>query len=97
MSQLLLTPDTVIARVAATSAETEQALNVAATTIRVRNLGPNTVYLDVKTGVTTANGYPMIANAAEDFETEQGTESLFFICAAAETAAVHIIEQVIDR
>jgi hypothetical protein len=59
--------------------------------VTVRNAGPNTVYLSPTAGVTTATGFGIPANTTETLNVASGG-LLYGVCAAAETATVHVWE-----
>ena len=74
------------------------ALDRSTTRFRLRNNGPNDVYWSTATGVTAlaaGNGYPLVnGEESEVFGKEAQTNmDLFFVCDAAETASVKILEE----
>ena len=78
-------------RTAATAVEDSHTVGPQTTMVRIRNLGPNTVFFGAVTGITDVTGYPIVNGESEDVPIVPGTE-IFVICSAAETAAVHWLE-----
>lgn len=74
---------------------TEEALTDAAAAFELYNDGPNTVYWSTDTGVTTATGFPLVNGEKSPVypKDPQMPLSLYFVCAAAETASVRVLEQ----
>ena len=77
------------------SGATAEALRRSTKRFRMYNAGPDTVYWSTKTGVTTANGFPLAAGEKmEPLGKEAQTDlDLYFVCAATETATVRIVEE----
>lgn len=94
MPALSLTSEVTRSAVTDASGGTAVVLELSTTRFTVRNTGPNTAWLGLVTGVTDATGFPIPSGESHTFDKEAAVPlSLFFVCTAAETAGVAIIEE----
>jgi len=90
-----VTQTTVPARHAASSVESTLNLGVTTRGVVLKNLGPNTAYFGMATGVTTAAGFPLAINEEISLAIHPDSDGLdlYLICAAAETASIAVLPE----
>jgi len=86
---------TVTVRHAASSVESTLNLGVTTRGVVLKNLGPNTAYIGMATGVSTATGFPLLINEEIHLAIHPDADGLdlYLICTAAETASIAVLPE----